>query len=77
MTNMGWSIVLASLGLLGLYLAGSKNYWGWMVSFTAQGAWIIYAVVSQQYGFILSAIAYGIVYGRNFTKWVNEQEEPP
>lgn len=75
MGNLIWSIVLASVGILGLYLAGSRNLWGWLVSFGAQALWIIFAIVSKQYGFILSALAYGWVYGRNYLKWRREQEE--
>ena len=71
--NIIWSISLAAVGILGIYLAGSKNIWGWAVSFGAQAAWIVFALVTAQYGFILSALAYGWVYGRNFVKWRNER----
>lgn len=74
--NLVWSIILAVVGILGLYLAGSRNIWGWLVSFGAQGLWFIFAIVTKQYGFILTAVAYGWVYGRNFLKWRREQEEP-
>ena len=74
--NLVWSVVLAVVGILGLYLAGSKNNLGWAVSFGAQALWVIFAIVTEQYGFILSAVAYGWVYGRNYLKWRREQEEP-
>jgi hypothetical protein len=74
--NLVWSVVLAAVGILGLYLAGSRNVWGWLVSFGAQALWIIFALVSKQYGFILSALAYGWVYGRNYIKWRRELEGP-
>lgn len=74
--NLVWSIILAAVGILGLYLAGSKKTLGWLVSLGAQVLWIIFALVSKQYGFILSALAYSWVYGRNFFKWRREQEEP-
>ena len=73
-TNLIWSVALAATGILGIYMAGSKNVWGWAVSFGAQSLWIVFALVSGQYGFILSALAYGYVYGRNFIKWRNERE---
>jgi len=69
MTNLIWSISLAAIGILGIYLAGNKSRWGWALGFGAQVLWAVFAVVTGQYGFILSAIAYGIVYGRNFSKW--------
>lgn len=67
--NLVWSVALAAIGILGLYLAGSKNLWGWVVSFAAQVLWIMFAVVTGQYGFVLSALAYGWVYGRNYIRW--------
>lgn len=74
--NLLWSISLAAIGILGLYLAGSKNVWGWAVSLFAQMLWVIFAITTEQYGFILSAIAYSWVYGRNFLKWTSEQRNP-
>lgn len=74
-TNLVWSIVLAATGILGLFLAGSKNRLGWAISFSAQVLWIIFAIVTKQYGFILSAIAYGWVYARNYLKWRRELRE--
>jgi nicotinamide riboside transporter PnuC len=73
--NLIWSIVLAAVGILGLYLAGSKNVWGWFIGLGAQVLWFIFALVTEQYGFILSALAYGWVYTRNYLKWRREKEE--
>lgn len=64
-----WSILLAAVGILGIYLAGRKNLWGWALGVGAQVLWFVFAIVTQQYGFILSALAYGWVYGLNFWKW--------
>jgi hypothetical protein len=64
-----WSYALAVVGILGIYLAGRKNLWGWAVGVFAQVLWIVFAVVTQQYGFIVSALAYGFVYGKNFLSW--------
>lgn len=75
MTNLVWSIILASVGILGIYLAGSKNLWGWAVSFSAQAAWMVFAITTKQYGFILSALAYGWVYSRNYLKWRSDQRK--
>lgn len=73
MSNLIWSVALAAVGILGIYLAGSRNLWGWAVSFGAQAAWIVFALVTAQYGFILSALAYGFVYGRNYLRWKRER----
>jgi len=67
-----WSFVLAGIGILGIWLAGRKNLWGWAVGVGAQVLWIVYAVVTQQWGFIASAVAYASVYGLNWAKWRKE-----
>jgi len=69
MNNIVWSVALAATGILGLYMAGNKSPLGWAVSFGAQALWIVFAIVTGQYGFIISAVAYGLVYGRNWKRW--------
>lgn len=73
--NLLWSLFLAVIGIVGIYLAGSKNKYGWIVSFSTQIAWFIFAIVTKQYGFILSAVAYGWVYARNYLKWRKDKKE--
>lgn len=70
--SVWWSISLAAIGILGIWLAGRKNLWGWAVGVLAQVLWMVYAIVTQQWGFILSALAYGWIYGLNWWKWARE-----
>src|SRR5690606_39445158 len=67
-----WSYALGALGVLGIWLAGRKSAWGWAVGFGAQFLWLTYALVTQQYGFVLTAVAYGAVYARNWWRWTHE-----
>jgi hypothetical protein len=69
---MIWSFVLAAVGVLGLYVAGRKRWQGWAIGLGAQVLWIAYAVVTKQWGFIASALAYGVVYGKNMITWRRE-----
>lgn len=64
-----WSWLLTAVGVFGLWAAGSKKSWGWLVGLGAQGLWIAYAFATKQYGFLVSAFAYGTVYARNFANW--------
>lgn len=64
-----WSFVLAALGIVGLLLAGSKRKVGWLVGFLIQPLWIIFAIRTGQYGFVLNAVAYAAVYARNWWEW--------
>ena len=69
MLNLVWSIALAIVGIIGIWLAGNRSRIGWALGLTAQALWVIFALVTSQYGFILSAVAYGFVYGRNLIRW--------
>ena len=67
-----WSYLLAAVGIVGIYIAGKKNYWGWFIGLMAQVLWIAYAIATQQWGFIASALAYGWLYLHNWLKWRTE-----
>ncbi|MFB7936666.1 hypothetical protein [Streptomyces sp. NPDC056049] len=64
-----WSYILTAVGVFGLWLAGRKSKFGWAVGLGAQVLWLSYAVTTEQWGFILSAVAYGWVYSKNFLAW--------
>lgn len=66
---MIWSIILAGIGILGVYLAGKKNALGWAVGLAAQVLWIVYGIATGQLGFIASALVYGFFYGKNWLAW--------
>lgn len=69
MINIWWSILLAAVGIFGLYIATLKLWWGWIISLGAQVLWIVYAIATSQYGFIFSALAYAAVYSKGAISW--------
>lgn len=71
--HIAWSIALAAIGILGIYLAGKKNLIGWAIGFGAQVLWIACAIATKQWGFIASALAYGFIYGKNWLAWRKEK----
>ncbi|UOK18332.1 PnuC-like nicotinamide riboside transporter [Arthrobacter phage BruhMoment] len=73
--NFIWSVALAVVGLVGMHIAGNKSHWGWFIGLMAQLLWIIFATVTGQYGFYLSAVGYGLMYGKNWRKWLREKRE--
>lgn len=75
MTPWWWSVLLAVIGLTGLYIAGRKSYWGWAIGLASQILWVVYALVSDQWGFILSAAGYGAIYLRNLLRWLAEDRQ--
>ena len=64
-----WSWILTAVGVFGLWLAGRKDRRGWMVGIGAQSLWIAYATATHQWGFYVSAVAYGWVYIKNARAW--------
>ena len=48
---------------------------GYAVGVGVQVLWITYAVVTAQYGFIFSALAFGAVNALGFYKWKTEDNE--
>lgn len=65
-----WSYLLAVVGVAGIFLAGRKTspWIGWALGLSAQALWVLYALASRQYGFLLSAAAYGTVYALNVAR---------
>lgn len=74
--NAYWSYLLTAVGFLGLWLAGRRWPAGWLIGFLAQGLWIAYATATHQYGFYISALAYGFVYAKNFLAWHRAATRP-
>ena len=72
---MWWSVVLAVVGVFGLYLTTRKMAAGYAVGVGVQVLWITYAVVTAQYGFIFSALAFGAVNALGFYKWKTESND--
>lgn len=60
-----WSWTLTAIGAFGLFMVGREKTWGWIVNLTAQPLWAVFAVVTGQYGFTVSAALYASVYGHN------------
>ncbi|SCF78891.1 hypothetical protein GA0115259_1025516 [Streptomyces sp. MnatMP-M17] len=73
--NPYWSYLLTAVGVFGLYLAGRKSPAGWAVGVAAQLLWFAYAVSTEQWGFIVSCLAYGWVYSKNFLAWRQPTKE--
>lgn len=69
-----WSFLLTAVGVFGLFLSGKKKKIGWAVGFFAQIIWVIYATATHQWGFYISALAYGWVYAKNWISWRKEEQ---
>lgn len=70
-----WSWALAAVGVSGVYLTTKKLYAGFIVGVLVQVLWVTYAVVTKQWGFIASALAFGWVNALGWYRWTRAQKE--
>lgn len=73
--NPYWSYLLTIVGVFGLWVVGRKDKRGFMIGLGAQFLWVAYAIVTKQWGFIVSAMAYGWVNANNLAKWHKNEKE--
>lgn len=67
-----FSWILAAVGIIGVYIAGKKNRWGWAIGALYQIMWILYAYFTEQYPFIIVCVVYLVIYVKNFFDWSEE-----
>ena len=68
-----WSWALTFVGVTCFWLAGKKVWWAWYVGLLAQALWTIYAIASQQWGFLAGVPVYSAVYIKNAVAWTRER----
>lgn len=71
-----WSWILAAIGVTGIFFVGRKHRWAWLWLIFNECLWIIYAVATNQYGFIFAAVAYTLVYIKSFIHWKTDDRFP-
>lgn len=64
-----WSWLLTGLQVLALWAAGAEHRWGWLLGASVQPPWIVYAVLTDQVGFILGCAISGVVQISSFLRW--------
>lgn len=70
-----WSFLLTSVGVFGLFIVGNSKWWGFAIGLFAQTLWLAYALATHQYGFLLSAFAYGWVNVRGWRNFRRNDKE--
>ena len=74
MGDLWWaSWVLAAFGVATMFFAGKRKWWAWTIGILTETMWIGYSILTEQYGFIVAALAYMIVYFKNTISWKREQ----
>lgn len=67
-----WSWILTIIGVTGFFLAGRKVWWCWYVNITNQVLWTAYAIITEQWGFLVGVAVYLWVFITNAVKWTRE-----
>lgn len=75
MNNLIMTWLVTIVGLTGFFLAGRKIWWSWYVNIGCQVLWVIYAITSQQYVFILAATCYTVVFTKNAISWTKAHRQ--
>lgn len=64
-----WSWALAALGIGQIVLTGQKKRIGWLLGLATSCVWVAFALVEQQYGFLVSSAVFATIHIRNWIKW--------
>jgi hypothetical protein len=72
-----WSWILTAVGLTGFVLAGRKVWWAWYINIACQALWLAYALTTRQYGFVVAAVVYTVVFAQNAIRWTREHRAEP
>jgi nitrate reductase NapE component len=57
------------MGVTGMYFVGRKRWEAFLWLIVMECLWIVFAVQTGTYGFIVGSLAYIVVYVRNATNW--------
>ena len=70
-----WAWLLTGAQIAGMWLVGNSKPHGWLVGAAAQPAWITYAILSGQYGFIPGCAVSLVVQIWNFSRQTGSRPE--
>lgn len=60
-----WPWVLSIVSVTGVHLAVRRPRLGWSVSLCGEGLWLVYTVVTGQWGFLLAVGVYTVAWIRH------------
>ena len=70
-----WSVALGIAGVTGQYIIGKKSHKGYLIGMGTQVLWLIFAIQTKQYGFILLCCLYFGIYWKSWRAW-REDDKP-
>jgi hypothetical protein len=67
--DLALQAILSAIGVYGAYQTGEMKLTGWLISILYQVLWIVYALFTGQYLFILVCLVYIKVYYKAYRNW--------
>lgn len=61
-----WAWVLTGLQVVALWAAGRRHWWAWLLGAGVQPVWIVYAVLTGQFGFVPGCLVSAAIQLHNF-----------
>ena len=72
-----FSWIVTIVGCFGFWLGGKKIWWSWYVNIANQLAWVMFALITGYYAFLVGTAFYLTVFVRNAYLWTNEHFASP
>lgn len=74
MISIWWSIFLTIVAISCTAAIIYKKWWGFGLGLFQQVLWVVYAIITKQYGFLASAIVFTILNFVGLRKWKAERD---
>jgi hypothetical protein len=68
------SIIISIFSILGIWMAGSSSYTGWLICLLTEVLWFWLIIGTKQWGLMPAVVGYTVVYGRNFWLWYKKSK---
>lgn len=69
MSAAAFSWVLFVLSAFGVWLSGINPKAGWRYAIANQAAWLIYAMMTEQWGIAANSVVFSALHARNLWRW--------
>lgn len=69
-----WAWIAGIASVIAVFFMGRKYWWAPIFGFICQGFWFLYIFIDKQYGLLICAVAYAIIYFVNIFKWAKERK---
>ena len=73
--NLTIQLLTSALTFLGMWLAGRKDWRGWLVGLVNQVCWLAVIVTTDAWGILPLSVGLTVIYTRNLVRWRRDERE--